>query len=37
MEAVKHLKMLADPTSSAPYTPQQLAELRSEGPNGRTV
>jgi hypothetical protein len=30
MEAVKHLKMLADPSTSPEYTPQQLAELRSE-------
>jgi hypothetical protein len=34
MEAVKHLKMLADPKSN-PYTQQQLEELRSEFLLGR--
>jgi hypothetical protein len=35
MEAVKHLKMPADPTTSSPYTPQQLADMRSEFLFGR--
>jgi len=35
MEAVKHLKMLADPTISSPYTPQQLTDMRSEFLFGR--